>query len=100
MKDNIEFKEYNNGVKNDLIDQKIYKLLPTTLRKLTDNFEGREKDIILTSSIGVLSACLPNVYGMYGSEKLYSNLYLMIIAPAASGKGVMNKSRLLIITVR
>lgn len=96
MKDNSEFKEYNNGVKNDLIDEKIYNLLPTTLKKLTDNFEGREKDIILTSSIGVLSACLPNVYGMYGGEKLYSNLYLMIIAPAASGKGVMNKSRLLI----
>lgn len=88
--------KYNNGIVNEILDEKIYELLPPSLKKLTDNFTGRERDIILISSIGVLSACLPNLFGMYDGDKVYPNIYTMIIAPAASGKGVMNKSRILI----
>jgi hypothetical protein len=88
--------KYNNGIVNEMIDDKVYELLPSVLKNLTDNFEGRERDIVLISSLSVLSACLPNIYGMYDSDKVYPNLYSMIIAPAASGKGVMNKSRILV----
>ena len=79
-----------------LIEKEVYENLPTELRTLTSQFEGRERDIVLLSSIGVLSNCLPNVYGLYDGDTIYPHLYIMIIAPAASGKGVMNYSRLLI----
>ncbi|MFB9056699.1 DUF3987 domain-containing protein [Mariniflexile ostreae] len=79
-----------------LIDKSIYNRLPEPLQILTEPFEGREKDIVLLSSLGVLSNCFPNVFGIYDGDTIYPHLYLMIIAPAASGKGVMNHSRLLI----
>jgi hypothetical protein len=78
------------------IEEKIYRILPESLQKLTELFNDREKDIVLLSSLGVLSNCLPNVYGLYDGDTIYPHLYLMVIAPAASGKGVMNYSRLLI----
>ncbi|APD06609.1 hypothetical protein UJ101_01080 [Flavobacteriaceae bacterium UJ101] len=78
------------------IDISIYRRLPEELKKLTQNFEGREKDIVLLSSLGVLSNCLPNFYGVYDGDDIYAHLYVMIIAPPASGKGVMNYSRALI----
>lgn len=86
----------NGGVTNEMIEEGVYRRLPKILQNITNPFTGRERDIILTSAIGVLSACLPNLYGVYDGDKIYSNLYVMIIAPAASGKGVMNKSRILI----
>jgi hypothetical protein len=84
------------GMERKIIDKSIYNRLPETLQVLTEPFEGREKDIVLLSSLGVLSNCLPNVFGIYDGDTVYPHLYLMIIAPAASGKGVMNYSRLLI----
>ncbi|RMZ60369.1 DUF3987 domain-containing protein [Chryseobacterium nematophagum] len=86
----------NQGITNGPIEDKIYRLLPETLQHITQAFAGRERDIVLTSALGVLSTCLPNVYGFYDGDKTYPHLYVMIIAPAASGKGVMNKSRILI----
>ncbi len=79
-----------------LIDSSIYKNLPIGLKKLTSNFKGREKDIVLMSSLGVLSNCLPNIQGVYDGNTVYPHLYVLIVAPPASGKGVMNYSRILI----
>ncbi|WP_424492741.1 DUF3987 domain-containing protein [Salinimicrobium sp. GXAS 041] len=78
---------------NPLISDDVYQNLPPILKKLTDNFERREKDIVLLSSLGALSSSLPNVYGMYDGKIVFSNLYIMIIAPPASGKGVMTFAR-------
>lgn len=80
-------------MKNQLLKQEIFNNLPETLKRIITPFEGRERDVILLSSISVLSASIPNVFGIYGNKKLYSNLYLLIIAPPASGKGAMNYSR-------
>jgi hypothetical protein len=78
------------------IEETIYKNLPEDLKILTSQFEGRERDIVLLSSIGVLSNCFPNIRGLYDGDTVYPNLYVLIIAPPASGKGVMNYSRILI----
>ncbi|WP_292012942.1 DUF3987 domain-containing protein [Chryseobacterium sp.] len=83
-------------MKNRVIEQVIYDNLPEELKKLTENFTGREKDIVLLSSLGVLSTCFPNIKGLYDGDTVYPNLYTLIIAPPASGKGVMNYSRILI----
>lgn len=81
---------------DELLDNKIYENLPDVIKNLTSSFIGREKDVVLLSTLGVLSAAIPKVYGIYDSKKIYSNLYIMIIAPPASGKGVMNYSRALL----
>lgn len=76
----------NRGV----LPESVYSNLPEPLKQITNLFEDRERDIILLSSIGVISSCLPNVSGVYGKRKLNTNLYIFIVAPPASGKGVMN----------
>lgn len=79
-----------------LINEAVYNRLPQELQNLTQNFEGRERDIVLISSLVVLSNCFPNIYGIYDGDRVYPQLYGVIVAPAASGKGVMNYSRILI----
>ncbi|WP_372474138.1 DUF3987 domain-containing protein [Capnocytophaga sp. ARDL2] len=76
--------------------EKMYANLPEVLRNVIQPYKGRERDIVLLSSIGVLSNCLPNIFTHYDGRLIYSHLYILIIAPPASGKGVMAKSRLLI----
>src|SRR5690606_26027398 len=51
------------------------------------------------SSLGVLSATMPNVSGIYKNNKVYSNLYLLVIAPPASGKGNMMYTKQLIVPI-
>lgn len=74
----------------------VYNLLPTFLQELCNPFQGRERDIVLLSSLGVMSATLPKVFGVYNGQKYRPNLYIMIVAPPASGKGTMNNSKKLI----
>lgn len=86
----------NKEVLNETIDNIVYDNLPGALISVTEGFNERERDIVLLSSIGVLSSCIPNVYGYYDGDEVYANLFLIIIAPPASGKGVMNYSRILV----
>lgn len=74
----------------------VYDNLPESIKKLTSMFNGRERDVVLLSILGVLSNCLPKVYSKYDGHKVYSNLFILIIAPPASGKGVMKYGRSLI----
>ncbi len=78
------------------LNSRIYDNLPEPIKNLTSLFEDRERDIVLLSCLGVLSGALPKVYGFYGRKKVYTNLYLMIVAPAGSGKSSMNYTRGLI----
>lgn len=74
-----------------LIDPEIFKLLPDLLRSSCEVFASqREKDVFLTSALGILSGCMPNVYGIYGRKRVFPNLFTFILAPAANGKGIMN----------
>ena len=68
------------------IPEKVYENLPVILNNITKDFSGREKDIILTSSLGVLSSLLPNVFGYYDSSIVYTNLFTMVSSPPSSGK--------------
>lgn len=86
----------NKVVERKLLEDRLYKKLPEILQTTTEPFSGRERDIVLLSSLGVLSSCIPNVYGIYDGDTVYPQLFVVIIAPPASGKGVMNNSRLLI----
>lgn len=72
----------------------IYSHLPATIANGCDAFQDeREKDIYLTGAITVLSGCLPMVTGKYRGDEVYSNLFAFIIAPPASGKGVLKYAK-------
>lgn len=87
------------GKSNDKFNNAIYNDLPEVLKKITSGFENREKDILLLSALGVLSSCLPNIIGTYDGNEYCPNLYIFIIAPPASGKGVMKWARKLIVPI-
>jgi hypothetical protein len=57
---------------------------------------NEERDILLLGSIVSLSACIPNVFGIYGNSKVYPNLYVFITGKASAGKGVLNHCKHLI----
>ena len=76
------------------ITDDIYMQLPNSLKSICGHFQtGRERDVVLLSSLGVISGLLPKLSGIYDNHKVFSNLYLFVAAPAASFKGSMNWSR-------
>lgn len=82
--------------KTPTFPKEIYGKLPEILKGCTDQFsDEREKDVVLTSALVVLSGCFSGVQGRYDKETLNTNLFGFIIAPPASGKGVMKYCRLL-----
>lgn len=81
---------------SNLLNDDIYENLPELIKVPVSNFHGRERDIVLLSSLGVLSCSLPKVYGLYYGREHTPHLYIFIIGPPASGKGTMNYTSLLI----
>lgn len=70
------------------IPAEIYHQLPEILKESTDMFEaGIEKDVFFIGALSVISACLPNIEGIYFDEPVTAHLYAFITAPAGSGKG-------------
>ena len=91
-----EMMENNHLENTPIIPKEVYENLPQFLKEGSEVFlTNREKDIFLTGALTVLSGCLPTVSGNYNGSKVYSNLYSFIVAPAASGKGVMSWAKVL-----
>jgi hypothetical protein len=79
------------------IPNKVYNTLPDVLKRGCDVFkEAHERDIFLIGALGMLSGCLPNIFGLYDNKKLFPNLYFIIVANAGAGKGSMIWSRKMI----
>lgn len=77
-------------------NEDLYKYLPHDFQELFKCAESRhEKDILLLGVLTVLSGCMPNIIGYYDRKWAYPNLYTFIEAPAGSGKGVLNWTRLI-----
>jgi hypothetical protein len=73
-----------------IIPPEVYTKLPSFLQKCCNLFSAaHERDVMLLSTLGVLSGCLPGVGGTYAQREFGLNLFVFIIAPAASGKGNM-----------
>ena len=75
------------------ISESVYNALPLMLKEACNVFKGRERDVFLTSALSVISGGLYNVYGLYAGDKVYSNLFSSVIAPAASGKSSMKYAK-------
>ena len=70
--------------------QEVFELAPDVLKPLLETFTGREKDIVLLSSLTHLSAIFPKVFGYYRDELFFPNLYLFVIGQAATGKSKLS----------
>jgi hypothetical protein len=70
-------------------------LMPDLLQEGARAFEDnpRKRDVFLTSAICIISGCLPDVQGIYDQERVFPHLFSFIIAPAASGKGVLKNAK-------
>ena len=78
------------------IPNTIYAGLPVFLKEITDQFDDRrERDIILTSSLTILSGCFTRLTGKYAKNYVSPNLFAFIVAPPSSGKGTMGWATLL-----
>ena len=71
-----------------------YDLMPDVIKQGVRAFSvPRERDIFFTGALSILSGCLPNITGAYDQQLVYPNLFTFVIAPPASGKGVLKYSR-------
>ena len=76
------------------LPDEVFDTLPDLLRQGTQAFsDNRKRDVFFTGAIAILSGCLPGVTGIYAQERVYPHLYTFIIAPAASGKGVLKNAK-------
>ncbi len=76
------------------IPQSIYDALPDILKEGASAFtDDRKRDVFFTGALAILSGCLPKVTGIYFNERIHPHLFTFIIAPAASGKGVLKNAK-------
>lgn len=77
--------------------ESLYPQLPHFLKRVISvGKTPAEKDTLLIGSIGVLSACLSKIYGIYDGKKVYPNLYVFITGSASAGKGKLNYTKHLV----
>lgn len=94
-------KEISNDTTQDYlkttptIPLEAIKLMPDLFRVGARAFEddSRRRDVFLTSALCIISGCLPNIQGVYDKERVFPHLFSFIIAPAASGKGVLKNAK-------
>ncbi|MGV6832656.1 MAG: DUF3987 domain-containing protein [bacterium] len=60
--------------------------LPGLLQEALIPFEHTDRLMMLMSYITVIGSAMRNIVGMFRNDKLYPNLYTIVIAPPASGK--------------
>ena len=49
--------------------------------------------MLILGTLTVISACMPNVYGLYDDREVYPNLFLFVTAQASAGKGRLSLCR-------
>lgn len=76
------------------LPDEIFQTLPVILSAGANAFaDKRKRDVFFTGAIAILSGCLPKVTGIYHQERVHPHLFTFIIAPAASGKGVLKNAK-------
>ncbi|MBX7141427.1 MAG: DUF3987 domain-containing protein [Chitinophagales bacterium] len=90
-----EGEHFEDSLKNTpTIPENIYHGLPDILKEGARAFtDKRKRDVFLTGALAIVSGCLPNVTGIYFQERIYPHLFVFIIAPPASGKGVLKNAK-------
>lgn len=79
------------------IPDAVFPQLPEFLQNVTMYANSNEeRDILLLGAVVCLSACMPNVYGIYGNSKVRPNLFVFVTGRASAGKGVLNHCKYLV----
>jgi hypothetical protein len=77
-----------------ILHKNLFDKLPQLLKSICENGSTEnEKDLLLLSTLAVASGCLLKCSGIYRNETTYPNIFLFLIARAASGKGKMRYTR-------
>ncbi len=77
--------------------QDIKDNLPEFLSKIYSiNNSAEDADILILGALTILSACMPNISGIYDKRIIYPNLFLFVTARASAGKGRLNLCRYLV----
>lgn len=75
----------------------IFADLPHLLQKVVEKaISAEDKDLLLLGSLVVLSACLPNIFGIYAERTVFPNLFLFLTAQASAEKGRLTLCRKLV----
>lgn len=89
--------EYEDVGELPTFSESIASVLPDLLQKVVARADSPEDgDILILGTLAVISACLPNVMGIYDSRPVWANLFLFVTAKASSGKGRLALCRYLI----
>ena len=89
--------EQNHEKQLPAFPTEIFETLPGVLHAITSNADSPEDaDLLLLGSLTVFSACMPNVYGVYGQHEVFPNLFLFVTAKASAGKGRLSLCRRLV----
>lgn len=98
--ENSEVEEARDEEKSPFFEDFVYEHLPVFFKDCVVHFKSeQEKSLILLSSLVMAGGALSNVRAFYGGEEIAPNLYLLVVAPPASGKGMMKFSRNLVATI-
>ena len=68
--------------------------LPLFLRHVISKSRSvQDADMLILGTLTVVSACIPNVSGLYDDREVYPNLFLFVTAQASAGKGRLSLCR-------
>lgn len=86
MREELKYKWLNSPN----IDLEVYDNLPVLMQDIIAPMKSvRSKDVLLLSSLVSIGSVFTSWSGIYSDKRVYPNLYLFIVAPPASEKGVM-----------
>ncbi len=76
---------------------KVKDHLPDFLKNIADNaISNEDADLLILGTLTVVSACLPNISGIYAGREVFPNLFLFVTAQASSGKGRLTLCRYIV----
>ena len=86
-----ELENINENIKFPILDEKTFELLPKVLYEIVNEVDDiKDKNVILLSSIVVISSLTTNYHTNWFKRKILPNLSLFLIGKSGVGKGVMN----------
>ncbi|MEJ7830763.1 MAG: DUF3987 domain-containing protein [Segetibacter sp.] len=81
-------KQFPSGEALPNLPNAIFPQIPDFLQSVIKVATAEEeRDILFLGSLGAISACFPNLFGIYDGKKVHPNLYLFVTAKASAGKG-------------
>jgi len=89
-------KEDESYLNTPCLPDDIFETLPPFIRTQCKLFgDRRERDVLFVSMLGILSGSLNRVFGVYRGKTVFPNLFIYVVAPAGSNKGVMEFARMM-----